>query len=63
MRAPEVRRATGYGKSSIYALMQAGKFPKPVKMAGGGAVAWRASEIQAWIAAQGTAAVGQGRTA
>lgn len=53
MRAPAVRQATGYSRSSIYALMKAGKFPKPVRLSGGGAVAWRTSEIAAWIKAQG----------
>jgi prophage regulatory protein len=53
MRAPAVKQATGYSRSSIYALMKAGKFPKPVQLAGGGAVAWRSSDVAAWIAAQG----------
>ena len=53
MRAPAVKTATGYSRSSIYALIKVGKFPKPVKLAGGGAVAWRSSDIAAWIAAQG----------
>lgn len=53
MRVPAVKQATGYSRSSLYALMQAGKFPKPVKLAGGGAVAWRSSDVAAWIAAQG----------
>ncbi|MDP1649587.1 MAG: AlpA family phage regulatory protein [Rubrivivax sp.] len=57
MRAPAVRLATGYSRSSIYALMKAGKFPKPVTLAGGGAVAWRSSDVAAWIAAQGKQAV------
>lgn len=61
MRAPAVRKATGYGRSSIYKLMAEGKFPKAVRLAGGGAVAWRASDVQAWIAAQGTAQTVQGR--
>lgn len=52
MRQVAVAEATGYSRSSIYALMKAGKFPRPVTLAGGGAVAWRASEIAAWIAAQ-----------
>lgn len=53
LRLPAVKQGTGYGRSSIYNLIKAGKFPKPVKLAGGGAVAWRSSEIAAWIAAQG----------
>lgn len=53
MRVPAVKQATGYSRSSIYALMKQGKFPAPVKLSGGGAVAWRSSDIAAWIAAQG----------
>lgn len=53
MRAVAVKQATGYSRSSIYALMKAGKFPRPVTLAGGGAVAWRSSDVAAWIAAQG----------
>lgn len=53
LRARAVVQATGYCRSSIYNLIKAGKFPKPVKLAGGGAVAWRSSEVAAWIAAQG----------
>lgn len=53
MRIPAVMQATGYGRSSIYNLMKAQRFPAPVKLAGGGAVAWRSSDIAAWIAAQG----------
>lgn len=55
MRVAAVMKATGYSRSSIYALMQAGKFPRPVKLAGGGAVAWRTSEVQRWINEQAPA--------
>ena len=53
LRLPAVTARVGYGRSSIYNLIKAGSFPAPVKLAGGGAVAWRASEISAWVAAQG----------
>lgn len=52
MRFPAVKLATGYGRSSIYGLIKRGLFPQPVKLAGGGAVAWKASEVAGWIAAQ-----------
>lgn len=55
LRRPAVQAATGYGRSAIYSLMKSGRFPQAVKLAGGGAVAWRASEIRAWIEAQGGA--------
>lgn len=55
MRLPAVMQATGYSRSSIYALIKRTPqaFPAPVKLAGGGAVAWRSSDIAAWIAKQG----------
>ncbi len=53
MRLPAVLSAVGYGRTTIYSLIKTGKFPKPVKLVGGGAVAWRSSDIAAWIAAQG----------
>lgn len=49
MRLPAVVAATGYSKSSLYQLMKAGKFPRPVKLVGGGAVAWRSGDVQRWI--------------
>lgn len=48
LRLPEVIRLTGYSCSSVYLLMSRGEFPKTYKL-GGRAVAWRESDIQAWI--------------
>ena len=56
LRLPEVMRLTGYGRSSIYSLIKQDKFPAAVRLAGGGAVAWRALDIQKWIEAQGKVA-------
>lgn len=53
LRLPAVCDLTGYKRSSIYNLIKAGKFPAGVRLAGGGAVAWRAHEIRQWIEAQG----------
>lgn len=53
LRLPAVCDLTGYKRSSIYNLIKAGKFPAGVRLAGGGAVAWRAQEIRQWIEAQG----------
>jgi len=52
LRMPKVCDLVGYGRSSVYALVKAGKFPRPIRLVGGGAVAWRATEIQKWIEAQ-----------
>jgi prophage regulatory protein len=53
LRIQAVCELTGYKRSSIYNLIKAGKFPQSVRLAGGGAVAWRSADIQAWIANQG----------
>lgn len=49
MRTSAVKQATGYSRSTIYALMKKGLFPKPFTLAGGGAVAWKSNDIQRWI--------------
>ena len=56
LRLPAVIALTGYQRSSLYALMKAGKFPVSVRLAGGGEVAWRAADGRQWIEAQGKVA-------
>lgn len=51
LRRHEVERLTGLSKASIYRKMRAGAFPLPLKL-GSRAVAWRADEIQEWIASR-----------
>ncbi len=48
LRLPEVKSRTGYGRASIYRKVRLGEFPCPYSL-GGRAVAWKASEIDAWI--------------
>lgn len=48
VRIAEVVQITGLQKSSIYAAMKAGTFPKSVKI-GPRAVAWPLAHVQAWI--------------
>jgi prophage regulatory protein len=48
LRFPRVQEVTGYSKPHIYTLMKLGKFPKPVPLAGGGAVGWLEAEILEW---------------
>jgi len=48
LRAPEVERKTGLPVSSIYELVNQGTFPRQVRL-GPGRVAWRESEIIAWM--------------
>ena len=51
MRAKEVIAAVGVSKSTLYAWIAAGKFPKPVQLPGGGATAWVSTEVTAWMTA------------
>lgn len=64
IRLTGVCEMTGYCRSSIYAHVAEGNFPKPVHLAGR-AVAWVESEVQQWMrqrlqAARGLDALGGG---
>jgi prophage regulatory protein len=47
LRRPDVERATGLPRSSIYALIAAKKFPKPIKL-GSKSSGWLEAEIIEW---------------
>lgn len=47
-RLPTVVAKTGYGRSSIYAFMENGTFPKCHRI-GPRAVGWSSEEVQDWI--------------
>lgn len=49
LRRPEVERRIGLARSSIYRMMEAGEFPRPIRI-GRRAVAWRASDLDRWQA-------------
>lgn len=49
LRHPAVEAATGLSRSSIYAMMDTGDFPRPVRI-GKRAVAWPQRSIEAWLA-------------
>lgn len=49
LRLPEVITKTGRSRSTLYADIDAGKFPKPVKL-GARAIGFVADEVEAWIA-------------
>ncbi len=51
IKLPEVKDITRRSRSRIYGDMQAGTFPKPVKI-GPRSVAWVATEINDWLAAR-----------
>ena len=48
IRRPQVETRTGKSRSTIYADIQAGTFPAPVRI-GARSVAWIESEIDAWL--------------
>lgn len=50
-RLPYVCEFTGLRKSSIYAMIRVGEFPRPVHI-GRRAVAWRQSDLDTWIASR-----------
>ena len=47
-RLPAVQARIHASKTSIYGWMKSGDFPQPIKL-GPRAVAWRRSELDAWI--------------
>lgn len=49
LRLPEVESRVGLRKSSIYARIAEGAFPKPINL-GAQAVAWRECEVAQWQA-------------
>jgi len=48
IRSKEVQAITGLPKSSLHNMARAGAFPAPLKL-GARAVAWRESDVQAWV--------------
>jgi len=48
-RLPAIMARTGLKRSSVYALMATGHFPKPVKLSERSS-AWIVKEVDSWIA-------------
>lgn len=48
LRLPAVKASTGLARSTIYARVAQGTFPRPVNL-GGRAVGWLEAEIQEWL--------------
>ena len=48
LRRPEVQTRTGLSRSTLYAMMAEGRFPRPVKL-GKRAVGWPESAIDRWL--------------
>jgi prophage regulatory protein len=57
LRLPQVKQITGLSKSSIYARIAEGTFPKQIPL-GPRLVVWVESDIQNWIAELVSAARG-----
>jgi len=57
LRLPQVKSTTGLSKSSIYARISEGTFPKQISL-GPRLVVWVESDIQNWITEQVSAARG-----
>ena len=57
LRLPEVKATTGLSKSTIYARIAEGTFPKQIPL-GPRLVVWVESDIQNWITEQVSAARG-----
>lgn len=55
LRMDAVKRRTGLGRSTIYRLMAAHNFPRPVKLSGR-AVGWRTCDLDKWSATLSSAA-------
>ena len=49
VRLKEVQRMTGLSRSTIYAQIAEGRFPKPVKLTGARSVGWHESAVIRWI--------------
>lgn len=53
LRLPQVLRLIPIGKSTLWAWVAAGKFPKPVKL-GPRTSVWRVGDVKAFIESTGT---------
>ncbi len=49
LRLKEVQRMTGLSRSTIYAEIAKGNFPKQVKLTGARSAGWQESAITRWI--------------
>jgi len=52
LRRKQVESRTGLSRSTIYARIAEGSFPRPVNLGGGRAVGWLESEINEWVQAR-----------
>jgi prophage regulatory protein len=52
LRRKQVESRTGLSRSTIYARIAEGSFPRPIDLGGGRAVGWIEAEIDAWLQAR-----------
>lgn len=55
IRLPRVKELTSLGKTTIYSMLHAGRFPDRMKLSPT-VSAWRYADVMAWIEEQGEAA-------
>ena len=50
LRRPDVEKATGLSRASVYRLVATNRFPQPVEIIPGGrAVGWWRHEVEEWL--------------
>lgn len=52
LRRKQVESRTGLSRSTIYARIVEGSFPRPINLGGSRAVGWLESEINDWVQAR-----------
>lgn len=48
LRRPQVQHRTGLSRSTIYAMMKEGRFPRPIRLSAR-AVGWTETSINEWL--------------
>ncbi|HCG79116.1 MAG: DNA-binding protein [Thalassolituus sp.] len=63
LRRPEVQKLVGLSRSSLYARIASGDFPRPIKLGGihSRSVGWPESQVSQWISERTTADCGAGK--
>ena len=56
LRLAQVKARTGLSRSTIYARIAQGSFPKPIQLGGARAVGWVEADVDNWIKGQIAAA-------
>jgi prophage regulatory protein len=52
LRLKEVRARVPVSRSTLYSKIRLGEFPRPIRIFGARAVAWRESDVDEWISAR-----------